>query len=215
MGILTHRATLKNINMKTLTSRLYWILCGLLTCRLSNASTADEKWLSKAEFIQAVSQKNRAETQFLAVSESMGIALLDQQGNVLSHIPTRSEHLDFRWLPNSSYQGVLSTVDINSGNIQLINVDFSQNTLKPALEYSPKNTAIDALCLGVKDKNIELFTVDVKGEAKQMALSTPVAGTWQLNEINRFAVGLNMKACAVSEVTDSLYITEENIGVWR
>lgn len=201
--------------MKNLNSRLPWLLSGLLTCGLSHASTTDNQWLSAAEFIQAIGHQKQAQQRLLAVSETMGIALLDQKGGVLSKIPKKSEHLDFRWLPNSTTKGVMTTLDVNSGNIQIIKVDFSLNTLELATEYSPENTAIDALCLGASSNHITLFTVDVGGEVNQMVLNTPDNSQWKLNEINRFPVGLNMKSCAVNDATDSLYITEENIGIWQ
>lgn len=210
-----YRILFKNIYMKTLTTRLSWFIGSLLTCGLSNASTSDFKWLSDAEFIHEITAENQDAQQFLAVSESMGIALLDNQGGVLSDIATKSEHLDFRWLPNSKQQGILATLDINTGSIQLIKVDFSMNEIELAVKYKPKNTAVDALCLGASSQNIELFTVDVSGEVNQVVLNTPENGAWQLTEINRFPVGLNMKSCAVNDATGSLYITEENIGVWR
>ena len=232
--------------MNTVISRLPWLFCSLLTCSLLTfslsyatlaASTtvstttpkvapenalkteliSDENWLTNAQFVQAVTLDSTHQKQFLAVSESMGIGLLDQQGKVLSHIATNSEHLDFKWLPQSTRQGVLTTLDINSGNVQLIKVDFVRKTIALMIEYPPKNSAIEALCLGESDgkQHIELFTVGVNGEVKQMALTTPVNGAWRLIEINRFPVGPNIKSCAVDDVTNSLYISEENIGVWR
>lgn len=210
-----YRILFKNIYMTTISTRLSWLFCSLLNCGIFNASASDYQWLSDAEFIHAVILENQDAQQFLAVSESMGIALIDEQGSVLSDIPTKSEHLDFRWLPNSTQQGVLTTLDINTGNVQLIKVDFADNKLELAIKYKPKNTAIDALCLGASSQNIELFTVDVAGEVNQLILDTSENEVWQLTEINRFPVGLNMKSCAVNDVTDSLYITEENIGVWR
>ena len=210
-----YRILFKNIYMTTISTRLSWLFCSLLNCGIFNASASDYQWLSDAEFIHAVTLENQDAQQFLAVSESMGIALIDEQGSVLSDIPTKSEHLDFRWLPNSTQQGVLTTLDINTGNVQLIKVDFADNKLELAIKYKPKNTAIDALCLGASSQNIELFTVDVAGEVNQLILDTSENEAWQLTEINRFPVGLNMKSCAVNDVTDALYITEENIGVWR
>ncbi len=210
-----YRILFKNIYMTTISTRLSWLFCSLLTCGIFNASASDYQWLSDAEFIHAVTVVNQDAQQLLAVSESMGIALIDKQGSVLSDIPTKSEHLDFRWLPNSTQQGVLTTLDINTGNVQLFKVDFADNKLEIAIKYKPKNTAIDALCLGASSQNIELFSVDVAGEVNQLILNTPENEAWQLTEINRFPVGLNMKSCAVNDVTGSLYITEENIGVWR
>lgn len=209
--------------MKTLTSRLPWLLCGALTCGLSNASATNDNWLSSAEFIQSVSLSNQAENKadnknkqrFLAVSEAAGVALLNEDGRVLSSIPTKSEHLDFRWLPNTEHQGVVATLDVNTGAIQLINVNFANNELSVAGLYAPKNTAIDALCLGSTEKHLELFTVDVRGEVNQMVLTTSIDRNWQLKEVNRFPVGLNMKSCAVNDQTNTLFITEENIGIWQ
>jgi 3-phytase len=190
---------------------LNWLLFTLLLGGWANASTVHAQWLSNAQYLKAFTAKKK----FLAISEEKGIALLDDQGKVLSDIPTRSEQMDFRWLPNSTEQGVLTTLDVNTGNIQLIKVDLSLNTIELIKAYVPKNTAIDVLCLGVSSSNIELFTVNVAGEVTQMILNTSAQEDWQLIELNRFPAGLNMKSCAVNDISNSLYITEENIGVWR
>ena len=154
---------------------LNWLLCTFLLGGWANASTVHAQWLSNAQYLKAFTAKKK----FLAISEEKGIALLDGQGKVLSDIPTRSEQMDFRWLPNSTEQGVLTTLDINTGNIQLIKVDFSLNKIELVKAYVPKNTAIDALCLGVSSSNIELFTVNVAGEVTQMILNTSAQEDWQ------------------------------------
>ncbi|TMN90428.1 3-phytase [Pseudoalteromonas phenolica] len=194
--------------------KLSWLIGGLLCSGVANASQTDKQWLTGSEFISPIDVAQTDHKQ-LAVSEALGIALLDEQGRSLSTINSKSEHLDFRWLPNSQSVGVLSTLNKNSGNIELIKVDFKRNRIEKAYELSSDKTAFDALCLGSSSEHIELFTVDVNGIVSQVALNTANEADWQLSEIRHFAAGLNMKSCAVNDLTESLYIAEENIGVWQ
>lgn len=194
--------------------KLSLLIGGLLCSGIANASQINKQWLTESEFISPIDAAHTAHKQ-LAVSEALGIALLDEQGNALSTINSKSEHLDFRWLPNSKSVGVLSTLNKNTGNIELIKVDFKHNRIEKAYALLADKTAFDAICLGSSSEHIELFTVDVNGIVSQMAMNTANEADWQLSEIRHFAVGLNMKSCAVNDLTGSLYIAEENIGVWQ
>ena len=204
--------------MKTNYLRLSCILFSTLTCHAIHAHNDKNTWLNTAEFVYPINVKesqNLKDQRYIAVSESLGIALLNNQGRVLSKINKKSEHLDFRFLPNETDQGVIASLDINTGHIQLIKVDLSLNKMTLALDYMPMNTSVDALCLGYTSEHINLYSVDVFGQTKQMALNTSNKSKWQLNEIRHFSVGPNMKSCAVNDVTQALHIAEENIGIWH
>ncbi|USD27256.1 phytase [Pseudoalteromonas sp. SCSIO 43201] len=202
--------------MKCLSFPLSWFLCSLFTYgHTTNAYASDEPWLTHAEFIYPVNTLGVDERPYLAVSSTQGVALLDTQGKVLSSIDIKSEHLDFRWLPESSQVGILSTLDINSGKAQLIKVDVAAGELRAMAEFSAKNTAIDALCVGSSSEHVELYTVDVDGSVQQLAINTKNIEHWYLHPVRDFTVGPNIKSCTVDDTAQTLYIAEENIGIWR
>ena len=172
-------------------------------------------WLTHSEFVSPITSASNASSYYIAVNEETGIALLDDKGNVLSHIAIKAEHLDVRMSAAKSNTAMLVTLDKNTGHIVFLSVDLSQNTLTKLLDYPVEDTAIDALCLGTTYYGLNLFTLNVFGEAAQLALNYQADQSLSIKEVTRFPVGPNVKSCAVSEQTQSLYITEENIGIWR
>jgi 3-phytase len=118
-------------------------------------------------------------------------------------------------MPNQKGLGILSTLDINTGDAVLVSVDTINNKLSEIIRYKPKKTALDALCLATTDYGFNLYTINVQGNISQLALTQGKDNNWQINGINELPLGPNAKSCAVSELTNSLYVTEENIGIWR
>ncbi len=151
----------------------------------------------------------------VAISESQGIMLLNSEFAVIAQLESSAEHLDYRRLPYTRHKGVIATLDANSGELLLIEVDHKAKSLDIKHRFKPKDSAIDALCLSAGTHGIELFTVTDSGQVVHQNVFQAQQQAWQLADITQFPVGPNIKACAVADLDESLYITEENIGVWR
>lgn len=167
------------------------------------------------EFLKLVPEAVEGSAHQIAVSESQGVKLLNDDLVVVAQIKQPAEHLDYRRLPNARNKGVITTLDANTGELLLIEIDHKQQQLDIKQRFKPQNSAIDALCLSAASHGIDVFTVDVLGQVVHYNVYQARNEAWQLNEIARFPVGPNVKSCAVSDKSESLYIVEENIGVWR
>lgn len=167
------------------------------------------------EFLTLVPNAVEGNSHQIAVSESQGIKLLNDDLAVVAQLQHPAEHLDYRRLPNARNKGVFTTLDVNTGELLLIEIDHKQQQLDIKQRLKPQNTAIDAVCLSAASHGIDVFTVDVLGQVVHYNVYQARNQAFQLNEITRFPVGPNVKSCAVSDNAESLFIVEENIGVWR
>jgi len=189
------------------------LVSGLASCSVA----AKQQWLEQSQFLKKLNVENTNKVQHIAVSETLGLGLglLDKQFNAVNTLNINAEHLDYRNLPNQSDLGVVATIDVNTGDIVLAEVNIKEPAITVKQRFKQTKSAFDAICLSSHDNNIDLFTVDVLGMATHYSIYQAKTEKWQTKEINRFAVGANMKSCAVDDLSESLYITEENIGVWR
>ncbi|WP_303449464.1 phytase [Colwellia sp. 1_MG-2023] len=187
----------------------------LISPFFSNANVKQVATPIDIEFLQLVPNAVEGNRQQIAVSESQGIKLLNEDLAVVAQIQQPAEHLDYRQLPNALNKGVVTTLDTNTGELLFIEIDHKQQQLDIKQRFKPKNSAIDALCLSAASHGIDIFTVDVLGQVVHYNVYQAINQVWQLTEITRFPVGPNVKSCAVSENAESLYIVEENIGIWR
>jgi 3-phytase len=187
----------------------------LVSCLASCSVSAESSWFKQSQFLKKLNVKNTNSVQHIAVSETLGLGLLDKQFNPVNTLNINAEHLDYRSMPNQSDLGVVATIDVNTGDIVLAEVNIKHPAITVKQRFKQAQSAFDAICLSSHDNNIDLFTVDVLGMATHYSIYQASTQQWQTKEVNRFAVGVNMKSCAVDELSESLYITEENIGVWR
>ena len=70
-------------------------------------------------------------------------------------------------------------------------------------------------CFARRGTEIHAVLVGHEGEVRQFVLTADVAGTPVAREMRRFDVGTISEGCAADEATNALYITEENVGLWR
>lgn len=190
-------------------------LLSLSVSVVSHASGVKSHWVENAQFLKQINAQKQQPSKHIVVSEQSGFALLDENKASLSSINRKAEHLDFRLLPAQKDIGIMTTLDINTGEVLLVEVDLSNDKLAIKQTLKPAKAAFDAVCLSATDNSIELFTVNVLGSAVHYSVYREANQEWQLNEINRFPIGPNVKSCAVNDRTNTLYVTEENIGVWR
>lgn len=203
---------LLNLRVKLLSVSLFVI--SFIACA-DKTSTAGNKWQTQSQFLKLVERPQGYEQRYLAVSENLGIALLDSELQPLTHINRLAEHLDVRMISQEKQQAIMVTSDVNSGELLLIEIDFNRNAMAVKQTYQPQTLAFDAMCLNKTANGVELFAIDVLGTAHHLSVYRQRQNDWQNIAINQFAVGPNVKSCAVDEGSHSIFVVEENIGVWR
>ena len=70
-------------------------------------------------------------------------------------------------------------------------------------------------CFARRGAEIHAVLVGHEGEVRQFVLTPDAAGRPEAREVRRFDIGTISEGCAADEATDALYITEENVGLWR
>lgn len=70
-------------------------------------------------------------------------------------------------------------------------------------------------CFARRGAEIHAVLVGHGGEVRQFVLTADAEGRPAAREVRRFDIGTISEGCAADEATDALYITEENVGLWR
>ena len=159
---------------------------------------------------------------WLLTSEQQGLLLTDQNGKKLAQYPGNFELLDRRsdvQIADKTWD-VLATVDNESGDALLIGLDWPARQFS-VLQRISHASSIEALCLQTlpqgqtPQRNIALVMADDDGMLTQRIV---IDGTQHRvsNVLLRQFVGVpQVKDCVVDDDSQSLYVTEANIGVWR
>ena len=70
-------------------------------------------------------------------------------------------------------------------------------------------------CFARRGAEVHAVLVGHEGEVRQFILTVDAAGNPLSREVRRFDIGTISEGCAADEATNALYITEENVGLWR
>ena len=70
-------------------------------------------------------------------------------------------------------------------------------------------------CFARRGAEVHAILVGHEGELRQFILSVGADGKPAAREVRRAEIGTISEGCAADEATDALYITEENVGLWR
>ncbi len=70
-------------------------------------------------------------------------------------------------------------------------------------------------CFARRGSEVHAILVGHEGELRQFILTADAAGAPVAREVRRAEIGTISEGCAADEATDALYITEENVGLWR
>ena len=70
-------------------------------------------------------------------------------------------------------------------------------------------------CFARRGAEVHAILVGHEGELRQFILSIGADGKPAAREVRRAEIGTISEGCAADEATDALYITEENVGLWR
>jgi len=70
-------------------------------------------------------------------------------------------------------------------------------------------------CFAQVGDQLQAILVGHEGEVRQFALSAAPDGKPAARELRRFEIGSISEGCAADPETGALYITEENVGLWR
>ncbi|WP_405046337.1 phytase [Pseudomonas putida] len=143
---------------------------------------------------------------------AMGLQLVDRQGRVLGELPGRFETLDHR--PDGTGL-MVATVDKKRQQALLARFDAQSGWGAP--RYLPKTRyAIEGLCL-YRDSaaNDFLFLVGEEGMGEQWLVAEHGQPLAEARQVRALSLPPQSGFCQADDASHSLYVNEENVGLWR
>ncbi|WP_407292665.1 phytase [Stutzerimonas zhaodongensis] len=145
-------------------------------------------------------------------SSARGLQVLDRQNQVLAELPGRFESLDHR----ADAEGLLvATIDKKRQQAMMVQIDGQQRWGVP--HYVPKTAfAIEGLCL-YRDsaRNDFVFLLGEEGVGEQWLVAANGRPLPEARRVRGLSLPPESEFCQVDDSSDSLYISEERVGLWR
>lgn len=165
-------------------------------------------------FVQPLSAGGDSELWLIASLQS-GVSVMDGSGKRRSHLDTRAELLDLREKVETSTGevAIAATVTEPGHTPTLLSINASGQLRElarlPAPSFEVKN-----LCLqrDSSDK-LYLYLLDERGSAEHW-LVLDEQGEPNPRHIRNLAVAPNSTSCLVDDDSGTLYVTEEDVGIW-
>ena len=145
----------------------------------------------------------------LITSESTGLTI-NNDNHQLVTISGRFSQSDWRWI-----NGQLFVAALNTNTTELIawHINLDTHATTEVARYHINRADQETLCLYQHDNRIDAFIADASGMLSQVVLqSNTVTGPVAIRTL---ATGTGIKACAVNDTTNTLYLADENAGVWQ
>ncbi|MCW2808259.1 MAG: hypothetical protein JWQ93_2214 [Marmoricola sp.] len=114
--------------------------------------------------------------------------------------------------------GPTDVVAVANGGVRLYSMDGATRRLSPiTADGAPLDTGGgEGVCLHASPTDgLSVFMVFISGGVRQFALEDDGSGNLSLQLVRSFKVGSEAEGCVVDDVTDTLYVSEENVGVWK
>lgn len=154
---------------------------------------------------------------WLVTSEASGLYWLDSKAEQVKHWPGHLAVADWRLGTNSNSEIVVAAIDSNTSALQLLSLNVKTAALKKRLTIESEIADLETLCLSKDGNQLYVYTVDARGLLTHYLLTTTHSSEqlWQLAPIRELMVGPNISACSVADTAKTLFIAEEDIGVWQ
>ncbi len=114
--------------------------------------------------------------------------------------------------------GPADVVAVANSGLRLYSVDHDSRKLVP---ITADGAALDTgggegVCLyNSPDAGLSVFMVFISGGVRQFALKDNGSGELSLDLVREFKVGSEAEGCVVDSEHQALYISEENVGLWK
>ncbi|MHA6194595.1 phytase [Pseudomonas wadenswilerensis] len=146
------------------------------------------------------------------VAGKQGLQLLKADGQVLSQLEGRYKGLDLR----ASGDGLLvASLDSKRQQALLVGLQRDKGWSTPL--YLPKRDfAIEGLCL-YRDsaRNSFLFLMGAEGVGEQWLVASADVPLAAAQRVRGLSLPPMSEHCQADDASDSLYVNEENVGLWR
>ncbi len=157
---------------------------------------------------------------YLAVDEKVGVSWLDANGNSQAVLAAPTELLDWRETVSVANNGkttqqvVIASVRLPEQQPAIMVLDTSTKKIHELLRLPIPSFKIESLCLSRDPvNNLSLYLLDERGTAEQW-LVLDAQGNPLVKKLRNLPIPPNSKSCSVDDQHESLFITEEAVGIW-
>lgn len=162
--------------------------------------------------------RHQEQHYWLLTSEKLGLLLADKQGKQLSRIEGHIELLDWRdnvQIGDDTF-GLIAALDSNLGQVLLIKLDWQTQQMSELTRFGKSSAQVESLCwYQMPQGHLSLFTTDAVGQVAQRIIVDATQNVLTDMLVQNFIGAPQTQSCAVDDQSQSLYLVEENIGVWR
>ena len=161
--------------------------------------------------------KDPAQSLVIGTDKKAGIHVYDMAGKRVSFTPAaRLNNVDLREVGGRVIAVASDRADVTQAHVALFTLDTSTRRLVPMGRYPVGPGEAYGMCLWTraKDKALFGFVVLKDGRIDQVRIDlsgpSPVVTT-----VRSMKLGTQAEGCVVDDRTGTLYVAEEDVGLWR
>lgn len=158
---------------------------------------------------------SESDQKWLVTSKKQGLLLLGKDGQQLSHLEGHMELLDIRHNLALNGKTISLAASLDKQWNRPVLVSVSGNNVKAEANLSSPNFQVDGLCLYQDNqKHVYLFMLDGMGKAEQWLIYDGASESLAIRSVRELSMPPASSYCSVDDSTDTLYVSEEGLGVW-
>ena len=155
--------------------------------------------------------------RWVTTSEQNGIALVDPEGRILDSWDTNAEFLDTRSVRlNGKPMEVFASYNPEAGMPLLFTVSPQGKAIEHRTSVPSFGFPVEGLCFfhDTDNDDLYLFTLSEKFLAHQYLVTQSNQEGLKLTEVRNLPVPAGAETCATDDLTDTLFVAEEGVGIW-
>ncbi|TPV53894.1 phytase [Aestuariibacter sp. GS-14] len=149
---------------------------------------------------------------WLVTSEQSGLTWLTPDFQSQHQWQGHISQADWRWLNNDTL--LIAALDNNTTALHLLTLDTHTGQFTSQLQVPSDIADRETVCLQQSGEHYFLFSTDARGLLTHSLLQLSPSN-WQIADVRTLMIGPNISSCSVADDTATLYLAEEEIGIWQ
>ncbi|KIU28247.1 3-phytase [Sphingomonas melonis] len=161
--------------------------------------------------------KDPAQSLVIGTDKKAGIHVYDMAGKRVSFTPAaRLNNVDLREVEGRVIAVASDRADVAQAHVALFALDTSTRRLVPMGRYPVSPGEAYGMCLWTRAKDKALFGFVVLKDGRIDQVRIDVSGpSPTVTTVRSMKLGTQAEGCVVDDRTGTLYVAEEDVGLWR
>ena len=161
--------------------------------------------------------KDPAQSLVIGTDKKAGIHVYDLAGKRVSFTPAaRLNNVDLREVGGRVIAVASDRADVAQAHVALFTLDTSTRRLVPMGRYPVGPGEAYGMCLWTRAKDQALFGFVVLKDGRIDQVRIDVSGpSSTIETVRSMKLGTQAEGCVVDDRTGTLYVAEEDVGLWR